>query len=290
MKVWFHLHAASRILSKRRGPSLRMFLVALIGSLWCVLGAGWCLSEWREVERKAGEIDVDVLVSESAQEFEVSSMVTDLQRRQAVTRASALSSEEVWQEFIGELHIADNDLRKAATTPRLVRIRMAPSNVSVVAIERFVVTIEQSWPHVAEHIAWPSSLVSLIERGRRNVIVLGSTAGLLSIFLFFFALAYAFRAEIDSAGADLSVEAVLGATPFWAATPHILVGILAGGVGLAVTLTAVFFGWDYAVEYIPTLANVKPNELVLFVCAMFPFAALLSLWQSVSAVRAAGVR
>ena len=283
--MWFHIQGAGRLLTRRKGPVTRMILVALVGTVWCLAGGALGLSVWRDIDRRAGEMIVDVVMQHHTTDAEIRSIVADLRRRPSVARADYLSSEQVWKNFSQELKLESDDLREVAAVPRIIRLRLQSRIVSVSKTVVFIRSVQDTYPESIDRIVWPRAFAEMIDSSRRDVIGFGGVAGTLSLILFLLAVAYAFRAEIHRAGADLSVAALLGATPGWIAAPHIIVGGVCGLVGLVFGVTLVVIAREIGSASAPWISSVSAVEILVGALLIAMLGLLMTWWQSIISVR-----
>lgn len=285
--MWFHWQGAMRLLRRRTGPVLRMVVVAFIGSVWCLVGTALGIGAWRDLDGRAGQLTVDIVARDSAASADLATLVADLRRRPIVASAALMSRDDVWADFARDLQLRADDLREVAHVPVIARITLRPHAVRTATIDGFVRSVRDRYPETVASVVWPTATVDMIDRSRRTLLVFGGAALLLSLIVFVVAVAYAFRAEIHRAGADLRVADLMGATPGWIAAPHLLVSIIAGAGGLILSATAVVLAAPSALEHAPWLATVRTEELALTAGAIALLGLLLSWWQSVRAVKGA---
>ncbi len=287
MNIWFHIQGSSRLLARRKGPVARMVVVAAVGTLWCLAGGMWGVAVWRDLDRRAEQMSIDIIGPADSTNQAIRAMAQDMRRRPSVKSVQVLTSDQVWSEFANEMHLESDDLREVAAVPSILRIQLRPPMVSLSATEKFVRSLVDMYPEATARIVWPRPYVEMLDAGRANVIIFGSVAGLLSLVLFLWALTYAFRAEIHRAGSDLKVAALLGAPNAWIAAPHLLVGSVAGAVGLVLGLGILCIARPTMLTQWVWLGNVSLNEIFIGACAIVFLGLLLCWWQSIASVKGA---
>lgn len=287
MSLWFHMQGAGRLLTRRKGPVIRMVFVALVGTVWCLSGAVWGVAVWRDLDRRAQEMSVDVIGPQDSLDVAIRAMAADMRKRPSIAGVRLMSGDVVWREFAREMRLEADDLREVASVPTILRLNLRPNMVSVTSTDRFVRSLKDMYPEATASIVWPRDYVEMLDAGRRDVIVLGGVAGVLSLILFFLSVTYAFRAEIHRAGSDLRVAALLGASVSWIAAPHLIVGLVAGAVGLTLGTGLVLLARPYALEHAAWLHTVHVVEIVSWTAMIVVSGVVLSWWQSASSVRGA---
>ncbi|MBC8124645.1 MAG: hypothetical protein H7X70_02820 [Candidatus Kapabacteria bacterium] len=287
MNIWFHIQGASRLLARRKGPLARMVVVAIVGTLWCLAGGIWGVAVWRDLDRRAEQMSIDIIGPADSTNHAIHAMAQDMRRRPSVKSVNVLSSDDVWSEFANEMHLESDDLREVAAVPSILRLQLLPPMVSVTATEKFIRSLEAMYPEATARIVWPRPYVEMLDAGRSNVLIFGSVAGLLSLVLFLLAVTYAFRAEIHRAGSDLKVAALLGAPNSWIAAPHLLVSIIAGAVGLGIGVGLLCIARPYMLAQWMWLGNVTVNEILIGACAIAVLGLVLCWWQSIVSVKGA---
>ena len=105
--------------------------------------------------------------------------------------------------------------------------------------------------------------------------------------MFMIGLVYAFRAEIHVAGGDLRVGSLLGAPPRWIATPHILVSMFSGFIGLVLAGGAIYALIATSIDKAPWLKAVKYEEFAMMAIGITSIGLVLSIWQSMREARRA---
>ncbi|MCX6140090.1 MAG: hypothetical protein NTX15_04550 [Candidatus Kapabacteria bacterium] len=287
MSLWFHVQGAGRLLARRRGPVLRMMVVAAVGTIWCLAGATLGVSVWRDLDRRAQEMTIDVIGPNDSTNQAINAMAMDMRRRPSVASVTLMNGEAVWREFSHDMHLESDDLRDVAAVPTILRIHLRPVLVSMSSTDRFVRSLREMYPEATSDVVWPKPYVEMIDASRRSVLVFGIVAGLLSLVLFLIAAAYAFRAEIHRAGSDLNVAALLGASVSWIAAPHLLVSLVAGAVGLLIGVGVVLVARPYAYVYASWLEHVSVGEILLWAALVGILGLALSWWQSFIGVKGA---
>lgn len=285
--MWFHLQAAGRLISRRKGPVVRMVVVALVASTWCVAGAMWALGTWRDANDRAAAMSIDVVCSGDSTGLTPQMLARRVAQTPGVVEAAVQSSESVWKEFARDLKITDENLRTVADLPPMIRVRITPELVTQRDVERVSEALRQISKRSVASIAWPREYVAMVEENRQTLIVFGGAAGVVSLILFVVGIAYAFKAEVHRAGADLRVAELLGAPMPWIAAPHTIVGLLAGALGVVVSAGIVVVMHTNAQRLAPWVARVAVQEVLIATAAFAAVGALVSWGQSLLAVREA---
>lgn len=286
MSLWFHMMAAGQLMKRRKGQVLRMTAVAMIGVLWCVVGGLWTLATWRDIDRQAAEVRIDLLVRAEATDSAARAVVRELAELTSIDHVRFVRENEVWREFSGEVG-ADDDLRAVVSMPRL--IRLAPKADAATSGQLLLMTssVLSQFGDVVYDVAWPRAYVDVLDARRRDLMILTIIAGTLSLVMFVLAASYAFRAEIHAAGGDLRVGALLGASSVWVAMPHLIVSVLAGIAGVVLAGGVVAVGARYAVERLPWIRTVKLDEVILLLSALAVVGLMVSVSQSLLAALSA---
>jgi len=287
--MWFHVTAAGRLLTRRRGPVLRMVFVAWIGTLWCVAGGVWTLATYRAVQRQASTIQVDVILRPTTTEANARIMIRGIRTQYGVGSAELLREQDVWAEFAADVDI-DDRLRSVVAMPRLIRWSPTAAGGTARNIRAVISRIEQTYADQIDDIVWSEELASVVDARRRDVLMLGSVAGGLSLLLFLIAVTYSFRAELHAAAADLRVGSVLGASSSWVAMPHVLVSMITGALGLLLALATIAGVAPTALSRLPWVAEVRIADVGLMVAGLAGVGVISSWWQSLAAGRRALIR
>lgn len=285
--MWFHVQAAGRLIARRRGPVLRMVLVALVASTWCIAGGMWALGTWREADARASSMTIDIVCVDDTTGVAIRELSNTLSRKQGVVEARLLSSDAVWQEFAREMKIVDENLRTVADFPSIVRVRLAPDYVTTERVDRIAADIRATSKGAISSITWSRSYVAMVEELRRTLVVFGGAAGVVSLILFGVAISYAFKAEVHRAGTDLRVAEVLGASMQWIAAPHLLVGLLSGATGLLLSVVMIISLHASSQHLAPWIGLVGVHEVGYAAGALALIGAVVSWIQSLLAVREA---
>lgn len=285
--MWFHLQAAGRLITRRTGPVLRMVLVALVASTWCIAGGMWALGTWREADARASSMTIDIACNDDTTGVAPRDLARALARKQGVVEARLLSSDAVWREFSREMKIVDENLRTVADFPAIVRVRLSPDYVTTDRVERIVADIRATSKSAISSVTWSRSYVAMVEELRRTLVVFGGAAGVVSLILFGVAISYAFKAEVHRAGTDLRVADVLGASMQWIAAPHLLVGLLSGAVGLLLSVAMILSLHASSQHLAPWIGLVGIHEVGYAAGALALIGAVVSWMQSLLAVREA---
>lgn len=284
--MWFHLTAAGRLLARRRGPVARMVLVAWIGTLWCLVGGVWTLATFRTVQREAESIQIDVLLRPTTTDADARAMARDIASWRAVRDVEFLREQEVWQEFSGDVAI-DDHLRSVVAMPRIVRFWLRAHAATPKNIEAKAARLERRYSDRVEQVVWSEAYARVVAERRRDVAMLGSVAGILSLLFVIIALMYAFRAELHAAGGDLRVGALLGARASWIAMPHFLVSMIAGALGVLLALGVLAIAVPSLHDRLPWMDTVHLSDVVFFVLILAVLGILAGWWQSLMAGRRA---
>lgn len=285
--MWFHLQAASRLITRRKGPVVRMAIVALVASTWCIAGAVWAIGTWRDADERASAMVIDVVCADDSTGVRARAMAQSIARIPGVAEATVRTSDAVWKEFAADMNISDTDLRAIAELPVMIRVRLAPEYVAHEFVERFANDLRVAWRRNITSITWPRTYVAMVEEHRRTLVIFGGAAGVLSVMLFLVAIAYAFNAEIHRAGSDLRVAELLGAPMRWIAAPHAIVGLLAGACGLVASTLVVLALQSSARHLAPWVGRVTQVEILLAAAALAAIGIANTCLQSLMAVREA---
>lgn len=286
MSLWFHTAAAGRLLSRRTGPVIRMILVALFGSLWCVIGAVWTIATWRSIQDQARSIQVDVFLRPTASDRDARTLDRAIAQLPSVDHVRLIREQEVWREFSGDVDV-DDDLRAVVAMPRIVRFWPRAERASVAELDATSAHLERAFADRVEQVVWSRELAEVVESRRRDLLVLAGVAGSLSVVLFLLALVYAFRAEIHVAGGDLRVGTLLGARAGWIAMPHLIVSAVSGAIGLLLALAIIAGSAPMVLDQVPWVGVVRMQEIGIIVGALAVPGFLVCWWQSWAAGRAA---
>ena len=286
MSMWFQITAAGRLLQRRKGPVLRMILVALLGTIWCVVGSVWTLSTFRSIEQQAQTIQVDVFLRPAATDAEARALARTINALPSVDQARFVREQEVWQELSGDIDV-DEELRDVVDLPRIVRFWPRAEHATLAELSATTANIERVYADRVDQVVWSRTLAEVVDARRRDLIMLGSIAGGLSIVMFILALIYAFRAEIHVAGGDLRVGTLLGARSMWIAFPHFFVSVISGAIGLLLAIAVIAAVVLYARSYVPWAESIRLEELAMIIGALGSFGLVVSWWQSISAGRKA---
>lgn len=284
--MWFHITAAGRLLTRRRGPVLRMVFVAWVGTLWCVAGGVWTLATYRAVQEQASTIQVDVLLRPTTTEANARIIMRGILAQRGVRDVELLREQDVWAEFAADVAI-DDRLRSVVAMPRLIRWWPTASGGTAKNIRVAIERISTTYADQIDDIIWSEELATVVDARRRDVLMLGSVAGGLSLFLFLIAVTYSFRAELHAAAPDLRVGAVVGASSTWMAMPHVLVSMITGALGMLLALATVAGLTPTALARLPWIATVRITDVAMMVAALAAIGALSSWWQSLAAGRRA---
>lgn len=285
--MWFHIQAAGRLIARRTGPVLRMVLVALVASTWCIAGGMWALGTWRDANARASAMTIDVVCDNDSTGAATRELARALARKQGVVEAHLLTSDAVWREFSREMKIVDENLRAVAAFPSVVRVRLAPDYVSTERVERITADIRLTSRGTISSIAWSRPYVAMVEELRRTLVVFGGAAGIVSLILFGVAISYAFKAEVHRAGTDLRVADVLGASMRWIAAPHLLVGLISGATGLLLSVALIIALRSSSQHLAPWVRSVGVHEVGYAAGVLAIVGVIVSWVQSLLAVREA---
>lgn len=286
MSTWFHLRAAGMLIRRRKGPVFRMVIVAFIGTLWCVGGAVWTLSTYRSIQAQATNVQVDVLLKTDATDQEARAISRRVASMPEVDRSRLMTEIDVWREFTGEVGV-DDDLRAVVSMPRIVRFSPVAATATTPDVKRVVKSVENTYSSLIEEVVWSEDYVGALDERRKDLILLGAVAGAMSLLVFLIGLIYAFRAELHVAGGDLRVGSLLGATPRWIATPHILVSGFSGIAGLFIASALVWALMRSPYGDILWLTEVRYQEFGILAGSLLVLGLIVSLWQSLRAARKA---
>lgn len=286
MSLWFHFRSAGQLLQRRKGPVVRMVTVAMIGTLWSVVGGAWFIATWRDIDRQAGDVRIDMLVRSDATDSAVREAVEEIRELPSADLVRFIRENEVWREFSNDVG-AEEDLRAVVTMPRFIRIIPHAEAATMPQLSLMTSAILSRYGDVVLNASWPRDYVRLLDSRRNDVMILAIISGALSLIMFMLAVAYAFRAEIHAAGGDLRVGALLGASLWWTAMPHILVSLVAGAIGLGLASALIAGAAGPVLERVPWFAAVRPDEVMLIVGGLGAVGIIVSLWQSIVIARRA---
>lgn len=287
--MWFHRSASVALMKRRKGPVLRMVLVAFVAALWCIAGGSWMLATWREIDAQAGNVAVEVYLHLDASDSVTKNFRQSMQQIPHVASARIVTGEDAWQTFSREIGVED-ELRQVVDLPSIVKLRLLPDGVRVSSLALLSSAIERQYPDIVREVVWPRDYVSMLDSRRSDVTILGISAALLSIVMFSIALIYAFRAEIHRAGGDLAIGAMLGAGLQSIAAPHFIVGLVSGFFGLtAATIVGIVVVMN-AVQRLPWLRFVGLTDVLIISATLIVPGIIISWGQSITAARNAEVR
>jgi len=260
-----------------------MFLVAFASCVWFFAGGSWIIATLRDADRQATDVVFDVFLQPDVTDSSGRALVRTLRLMPNIASASLKDANSVWKEFSTEVGIGE-ELQSIVDVPSIIRCKLKPNAVHETDALLLAAAIERQYPQLVKEVVWPKQLVALIDARRQDVVLLGSAAGALSIVLFIFALAYAFRAEIHRAGEDLRVGVVLGASPVSIAMPHVVVSCTAGFLGLAIAYAVVLAAGMNLGSKLTWIRLVSPTDLGLMSIALACVGILVCWQQSVHAV------
>jgi len=263
MSMWYHLPTVGSMLRKRMRIAIRIFFVALFGSLWCLAGGVWTLATWRDIEQATGQVTVDVYFASGTPDSVILEARQYIAESPFVAAAWRVQAEQVWRQFESELNLSnDSTLRTIVEMPRIIRVLPKANHVSVPELSALADAIRRSgWDSIAE-VPWPQTYVSLLDRRRADLLVMGSIAGGLSLALFAVVLLSSLRAEFDRARADVAVAHLVGASRLFVAMPHILLAVLCCFVGIGVSAGGTALLWqDLVVAWQDWLGVVLAEEV-----------------------------
>lgn len=263
MSMWYHMSSVGSMLRRRSRMAMRITLVALFGSMWCLAGGVWTLATWRDIEHATGQVTVDVYFESSTPDSVILEARQHLAESPYVAGAWRMQAESVWQQFENELRLSkDSTLRTIVEMPRIVRVLPKANHVSVAHVSDLVTAIRRAGWSTVTDVPWPQSYVAALDRRRADLLVMGTVAGGLSIFLFAVVLLSSLRAEFDRAHADVAIAHLVGAGRSFVAMPHILLAVLCCVVGIALSVGGTAILWqDYVVRWQDWLATVRVDEL-----------------------------
>jgi len=288
MTMWFHVSSMRRLMARRRGPCIRMMLTAFVGTLWCLVGAAWALGTWRDTERMAADVRMDVMLHAGTPDSVIRSLVHTLRTMPSVGGVEWRTPERMWSEFSRDLRL-DDDLRTVVDVPDVVRLRPSDAALNERSMTLLASACEDSWPDVYK-VVWPIDYVRAIDSRRRDVMILGGAAAVLSFILFMTALLHAFRSELHRAEQDMRIGASMGATPSFMAAPHLLIGIVTGSIGLSLAVGLISVSWSSILATMPWMGTVRTEEFAMWVGILAVGGLAICWWQGRNAARRAGRR
>jgi cell division protein FtsX len=289
MRLWFQGMASKALMKRRKWPVLRMVLVAFTGSVWCIAGGSWILAVWREVDAQAENVRVEIFLHSDASDSTANNFVLAVRQMPGVESARLVSGDELWNSFAREVG-AEDELREIVELPSIVRFTLRSQFVRAPSLALLTAAIERQYPEIVREVVWPREFVAILDSRRSDVTILGFSAAVLSIVMFSIALMYAFRAEIHQAGGDLELGALLGASRTAIATPHFVVGVVAGVLGL---VSAWVFGIIVLMNgtlLLPWLRYVDSIDVVLIASSLLVPGLIIAWSLSINAVRRAELK
>jgi cell division protein FtsX len=287
MSVWFHLRATSAIIRYRPGAVIRMLLVALAGSLWLLAGGWWSLATWRSLQQEAAEVRMELFLLPGTPDSVSSSILRGVRAHPAVAAAQLVHEQQVWDEFRMRVGVSE-DLRDVVQMPRIVRARLRSEHVSTKQLILLSSALALNHRANCSEVVWPRELVRSLDARRADVAMLGTVAAALSVAVFGIGLWYAFRSELNHAAADIRSAATLGASAWWSAAPHILLGVSTGLLGLGLAVGLLLLGRANAIDRLQWLSSVESADMGLMALAIAAMGLMLALWQPLMAARDAG--
>lgn len=276
-------------MKRRKWPVLRMVLVAFTGSVWCIAGASWILAVWREVDAQAENVRVEIFLHSDASDSTATNFTHTVRQIPGVVSARLVAGDELWNMFAREVG-AENELREVVALPSIVRLTLKSDFVRTPSLSLLTSAIERQYPELVREVVWPREFVAMLDSRRSDLTILGLSAAVLSIIMFSIALMYAFLAEIHQAGGDLELGALLGANRAALATPHFVVGVIAGFLGLA---SAFVFGLVVLMNgtlLLPWLRYVGSTDVALIAATLLVPGLAIAWSLSINAVRRAEVK
>lgn len=286
MRAWFHRSAASALLKRRKGPVGRMILVSFASCLWFFAGGSWIVATLRDMDRQASEISIDVFLNPEVSDSSGHQLTSTLRLMPDVTRSTFFDESAMWKEFSEDVGV-DDELHQIVDVPSVIRLSLTPRSVHEKDVVVLSHAIEREYPEIVSEVVWPRQLIRLLDERRQDVLLLGIAAGILSFVLFIFALAYAFRAEIHRAGADLYVGVVLGADPSSIAMPHLFVSMVAGALGLLLAFSATCLAGLYLNEQLKWVQFVHVSDVGMMSAVVLVVGGIVCVQQSLYAAHRA---
>lgn len=282
MTLWFHLLAARSVIRRQRRAVLRMTLTSMAATLWCLVGGAWALASWRETEVMASQTIMELFVPAASEAEIISDLLRTLRQMPSIATVHTIDGASALRSFQQDVGI-DSALTDMLTPPTVVRCTMRPSAVTTLHMSAVARACGYAFPSLAG-VHWSREYVRAVERRRSDILAMGSVAGILSAVMFLLAILYAFRAELHAAEPDLRVGVLLGATSSFVATPHILVGGVAGALGLAAAGGVLAVAWPTLTQWAPWLTAVQTREITLMAAVLAVAGILVCWWQSISTV------
>lgn len=286
MRAWFHRSAGIALLKRRKGPVGRMILVSFASCLWFFAGGSWIVATLRDMDRQASTISIDIFLQPEISDSSGFVLASTLRLMPDVVQSKYIDESKMWSEFSAEIGV-DDELHQIVDMPSVIRISLTPKAVHERDVVMLARAIERQYPETVSEVVWPKQLIKLLDQRRQDVMLLGIVAGVLSFVLFVFALAYAFRAEIHRAGADLYVGVVLGADPSSIAMPHLFVSMVAGAAGLVLAYIATVVAGVYLYERLDWIGLVRDTDLWKMSAFVVVVGSIVCVQQSLFAARRA---
>jgi cell division protein FtsX len=263
-----------------------MILTALVGGLWCLVGTAWIIAQWRETDELARAARLEVFVQTDSTHSSARALATVARRITGVSAVSTTMSADVYASLMKDLELSEADLSGVVQLPDQLTISVHPQQCTVADLTRIASSLTRTSPDVIR-VVQPLDYVVMVEHRRSDLLVLGGVAAVLSAVMFLIAIFYAFRAEVHAAAGDLSIGRALGAGTWFMATPHILVSLVAGGLGLAAGAGLVVVALPELVIRVAQFRFTSQQDILIAAGAVAVVGAFLTIGQSWWAVRRA---
>jgi cell division protein FtsX len=263
-----------------------MVLTAVVGSLWCIVGAAWITAQWRETDELARAARMEVFVQTDSTHDRARALAVVARRINGVSAVTMTESADVYASLMKDLELSEADLAGIVQLPDQLTISVVPEHCTVADLTLIAASITRTSPDVVR-VVQPLDYVQMVERRRTDLFVLGGVASVLSAIMFIIAIFYAFRAEVHAAAGDLTIGRALGAGTWFMATPHILVSLVAGGLGLAAGMGLVIAAWPELVTRVVQFRFTQLQDIYITTGAVAIVGVMLTAVQSWWAVRRA---
>ncbi len=286
MTALSHWAAAAAVVRYRKRAVLRMVCVAAALGLWILFGTLWATSAYRDIQAESRKVRMEVMVAPDSPDSVARSIAATIEALPSVAAVRLVHELEVWREFTEEVGVED-DLRAVVRMPRIIRVTFHPEAVTTLRLSLLASALALNHAEHCSEVVWPRQWVYNLDARRRDLIILGTVAGVLSALLYIGGLGFAFRSELHQAAPDLQYAALLGGTPHWIAMPHIIVGVIAGTAGVLVACGALLLVWYTFASQVQWLMRATVADVLLTSIALTVGVGILSYLQALAAARAA---
>lgn len=286
MKTWFAVTMAWKYLRRRRGPVIRMILTSMFTALWIVGGIVWGLAAWRDVVRQTVDVRIDVVMAPDATDSATISTLKAIRKELAVQQAYIVDDEAVWEEFATDLGLVDDAAKNLAALPSIIRVALNYNNTTKLGAESFewsLLNLPQA--ENIDVVATPDVILVRLDERRYHLIIVSLLAGLLSFAITTSAIGYAMRAELHRADDDFLVVSLLGASPWQAIRPHLILGMCCGALGLGCAAGIMVAVYTPALRMWPWLESVPATEIALAYVGLAALGFIVTMLQALSTAK-----